>query len=68
MSLHILCILYMQDRVKQLESWKFIPLMYQLAARISLAGDPFQLVLHDVCYLGISFQAEVSAAEIGYDG
>ena len=45
----IVCIL--QEGVSQLESYKFIPLMYQLAARMSLknlASDSFQEVLQEV--------------------
>ncbi len=43
--------LFLQEGISQLESCKFIPLMYQLAARMSsknLASDSFQEVLQEV--------------------
>jgi len=42
----------MQEGASQLQSRKFLPLMYQLAARMSartLASDPFQQTLQQVC-------------------
>ena len=41
----------MQESVSVVESRKFLPLLYQLAARMSkkaLEGDPFQQVLQEV--------------------
>lgn len=44
-------VLITQEGISQLESCKFIPLMYQLAARMSsknLSSDTFQEVLQEV--------------------
>ena len=39
-----------QEGSAQLESRKFLPLLYQLAARMSPAKDPFQRTLHEVLH------------------
>lgn len=41
-------VLCMQEGISHLESHKFIPLMYQLAARMSSKTSPFQEVLQQV--------------------
>ena len=45
------CVCVSQEGAAQLESRKFLPLLYQLAARMSarnLATDPFQHILQEV--------------------